>query len=203
MATRRQKATRKAKSDSVYQLKVRLLECDPPIWRQVQVPPDITLGDLNFVLQACMGWTNSHLHQFTVDDIRYSDPRFEPDESGDERDEFGVTLERVAPAVGSQFLFLYDFGDGWEHSVVVEAIVPREPETTYPVCLAGARACPPDDCGGVWGYAEFLEAIRNPKHEEHEEMLEWVGGEFDPEEFDIDELNGHLIDSAAMMASWQ
>jgi hypothetical protein len=201
MATRRARSRKTTpKEGTVHQLRITLLEVDPPIWRSVLVPSDVTLGDLNFILQATMGWTNSHLHQFTVDGAEYSDPRLEVD---DTEDEFAVTLEEVAPAERSRFTLLYDFGDGWEHEVVVEKILPREPGQRLPRCVAGERARPPEDCGGPWGYQDFLEAIGDPEHEEHDAMLEWVGGAFDPEAFDLAALNRRLPKDIALMASWR
>jgi hypothetical protein len=103
-----------------------------------------------------------------------------------------VTLERLVPREKSKLLYEYDFGDSWDHELLVEKRLPLAAGKRYPVCLTGKRACPPEDCGGVWGYASVLEAIRDPEHPEHEEMLEWVGGEFDPEAFDLDEVNREL-----------
>ena len=201
MATRRARSKKTVQmKGTVHQLKITLLEVDPPIWRRVLVPSDATLGDVNFILQAAMGWTNSHLHQFTIEGVEYSDPRFEID---DTEDEFAVTLAEVAPAERSRFTLLYDFGDGWEHEVVVEKILPREPSQRLPCCLAGERARPPEDCGGPWGYQDFLEAIGDPKHEERDAMLEWVGGAFDPEVFDLAALNKRLPNDIELMASWR
>jgi hypothetical protein len=200
--TKRRAPTKKAAQSkgTVHQLKIALLEVDPPIWRRVLVPSDATLGDVNFILQAAMGWTNTHLHQFTIDGVEYSDPRLEVDGT---EDEFAVTLAEVAPAERLRFNLLYDFGDGWEHEVVVEKILPREPGQRLPCCLAGERARPPEDCGGPWGYQDFLEAIGDPKHEEHDAVLEWVGGAFDPEALDLAALNKHLPNDIELMASWR
>jgi len=201
MATKRTRSKRTIQTGgTVHQLKITLLEVDPPIWRRVLVPSELTLGDLNFILQAAMGWTNSHLHQLTIDGIEYSDPRFEMDEA---EDEFGVTLAGVAPAERLRFNLLYDFGDGWDHEVVVEKILPRESGQRLPCCLAGERARPPEDCGGPFGYQDLLEVIRDPAHEEHEGMLEWVGEDFDPEAFDLAALNKRLPEEIKMMASWR
>jgi hypothetical protein len=101
-------------------------------------------------------------------------------------------LYQIAPAGGARFRYEYDFGDGWLHQVTVEKVLPADPEMRLPLCLKGKRACPPEDVGGVWGYENFLEAIRDPDHPEHDEYLEWVGGEFDPESFDIDDVNAAL-----------
>jgi Plasmid pRiA4b ORF-3-like protein len=204
MPPKRKKSMKEPAREAVYQLKITLMETSPPIWRRLLISADATLGDLNYALQAVMGWTNSHLHQFVIDEIRYSDPRFELDEyDSDVEDEFSVELRDVAPRVGVHLLLEYDFGDGWEHDVVVEKITQAVPGKTCPTCVAGKRACPPEDCGGVWGYADFLEAIEDPKHEEHEQMLEWVGGAFDAKAFDVDDLNGRLISDVGLFASWR
>jgi len=200
MAAKRSRSKNTREADTVYQLKITLLEVDPPVWRRLLVPADATLGDLNFLLQAAMGWTNSHLHQFTIDGMDYSDPRFEVDGA---KDEFAVTLADVVPAERLRFNLLYDFGDAWDHEITVEKILPHEAGKRYPLCVAGERACPPEDCGGVWGYADFLEAIRDPENEEHDSMLEWVGGSFDPEAFDVAALNKRLSKDIKVFASWR
>lgn len=175
----------------VYQLKVTLAESDPPIWRRFQVAGDISLAKLHQVLQIVMGWENSHLHQFIVDGTAYG----EPDPALGElelRDERKARLYQVVPTVESGFIYEYDFGDSWQHEIQVEQIAPVEPGTRYPVCLAGERACPPEDCGGIWGYANLLEAIEDPDHPEHEDLMDWLGGDFDPEVFDQEEINNRL-----------
>jgi len=189
MAAKRSRSKNTREFDTVYQLKITLLEVDPPIWRRLLVPVDATLAELNFILQAAMGWTNSHLHQFTIDGVGYSDPRCEADGA---EDEFAVTLAEVAPAERLRFNLLYDFGDAWDHEITVEKILPRESGRRYPACVAGERARPPEDCGGACGYVDFLEAIRDPEHEEHDSMLEWVGGSFDPKAFYVAALNKRL-----------
>lgn len=138
-----------------------------------------------------MGWSNCHLHQFTIAGIEYTQPDLDFDE-GDIEDETDVRLDKVVRRAKAHFKYVYDFGDCWEHDIVVEGIMPPAPGSQYPACIAGARACPPEDCGGMWGYGEFLEAITDPDHEEHEQMLEWIDGSFDPEAFDLDSVNGDL-----------
>ena len=133
---------------------------------------------------------DAHLHAFRVGNTSYGQPDSELDDWM--QDERRVRLAQIAPAEKSKFRYEYDFGDDWHHIVVVEKISPVERGKTYPVCLAGKRACPPEDCGGPWGYSEFLEAISNPEHEQHEELLEWIGGEFDPEVFDVATVNAEL-----------
>ncbi|MCI0370568.1 MAG: plasmid pRiA4b ORF-3 family protein [candidate division NC10 bacterium] len=174
-----------------YQLKVTLLEVEPPVWRQILVPGNVTLDRLHIAIQKAMGWTDSHLHEFEVGDQRYGDPDPEDPDRG-LKPEWLVTLQKAVAAEGARFEYLYDFGDTWKHEIQVESIeVPRKP-LHYPVCLAGERSCPPEDCGGPYGYADFLEAIRNPRHREHKQMLAWVGGAFDPEAFDLTAVNRKL-----------
>jgi hypothetical protein len=175
----------------IYQLKVTLAGIRPPIWRRLQVPADTRLDHLHLMVQAGMGWHNCHLHAFKIDDIDYGEP--DPNWGDLEiEDETSVRLDEAAREEGMQFLYTYDFGDGWEHIIRVEKILAPDPDVKYPVCRAGKRACPPEDCGGIWGYEEFLEAIRDPDHEEHERMLEWIGGSFDPDAFDLAETNASL-----------
>jgi hypothetical protein len=184
---------RQAQAESIHTLKVTLRNVRPPIWRRILVPGHATLGQLHDILQGAMGWGNGHLHQFTVGDIIYSAPRFELDAFGDEvEDERTVTVAEVLPQKGSRALYEYDFGDGWEHLLLVEKVGPREAGVEAPLCIAGARACPPEDSGGPWGYGELLELLRNSQHEEHAERLEWVGGGFDPEAFDVEAVNRRL-----------
>ena len=172
--------------ETVYQLKITLDNLEPPIWRRVQVE-DCTLADLHAVIQLCMGWQNSHLHMFDIAGEQYSDP-----EMGGDSDDLSTHSESLAHLVDQgyrTFRYTYDFGDSWEHTVEAEDELPAEPKVKYPRCVEGKRACPPEDCGGPWGYPAFLEAIQNPKHEEHAEMLEWVGGKFDPEKFSAAAVN--------------
>jgi hypothetical protein len=173
--------------ERVYQFKITLLESQPPIWRRIQVR-DCTLDKLHEHIQTAMGWTNSHLHHFKVKDQLYGDPMLlqENFEDMEYEDSTTTTISDILPKTSRRFRleYEYDFGDSWHHEVLFEGVVRADPKARYPLCLEGERACPPEDCGGVWGYAEFVEAIQNPDHERYEELLEWVGGRFDPEEFD-------------------
>jgi Plasmid pRiA4b ORF-3-like protein len=174
----------------VYQIKVTLKGSKPPIWRRIQVTSETTLVQLHRILQRVMGWEGSHLYQFVIGGIPYGEPALLGEL--DAEDARTATLEALGPREKSKFLYEYDFGDSWDHELLVEKRLPLEAGKRYPVCLTGKRACPPEDCGGIWGYASVLEAIRDPEHPEHEEMLEWIGGEFDPEAFDLDEVNREL-----------
>ena len=179
-----------AAPSAVYQLKVTLKDSKPPIWRRVEVADDITLAKLHRIIQAAMGWTDSHWHMFSLGRTSYGVP--DPDYDEDVRDARRYTSNQLLTEPKQKLSYEYDFGDSWTHEVLLEKVLPPEPGATYPRCTAGKRACPPEDCGGVWGYAEFVEAIADPKHEQHEELLEWVGGAFDPEQFDIAEANAAL-----------
>jgi len=181
----------------VYQLKVTLLEVEPPVWRHFQVLGENTLYDLHCVLQVVMGWQECHLHEFIIGDARYSTLYGEMDHTEGVVEDQLVTLAEVAQQEGMKFAYAYDFGDDWKHEILVQKILEPEPKGTYPVCLGGERACPPEDCGGAWGYEEFLEAIRDPKHEDHDSLLEWVGGAFDPEAFDLKAVNRDLLTQKA------
>ena len=174
---------------SIYQLKVTLNDSKPPIWRRILVPDSISLHQLHTILQIVMGWTNSHLHQFIIDDEYYGEPDEEDGYSEELKNEKRYRLNQFVARKGFKFIYEYDFGDSWEHTVHVEAILPVQKGAQYPVCLKGKRACPPEDVGGVWGYEELLEAVSNSKHPEHEEMLEWFDEDFDPEFFDIEDVN--------------
>jgi len=177
---------------SIYQIKVTLKDSHPPIWRSIQVPGDIPLSRLHAVLQIVMAWTNSHLHQFKAGGRYYGEPRYDLAGMLEVVDERQVRLNQIALRVKACFIYEYDFGDSWEHELVVEKILPPEQGVQYPRCMDGMRACPPDDVGGIWGYQNFLDAMRDPHHSEHEDMVEWIGGGFDPEAFDLRGVNGAL-----------
>ena len=168
---------------AVLRLHVELEEIEPPVWRRIDVPGDITLRRLHDVLQLVMGWQDSHLHCFEIHGVRYGFGDNEYDE--DEREDDRVLLCDVAHHAGEEFRYEYDYGDDWQHRIVVEQIRRDVPPVAVPRLLDGARACPPEDCGGVYGYYELLEAIADPDHEEHDALLEWVGGRYDPEEYDV------------------
>jgi len=182
----RERGRARASRAKIYQVKVTLAGSKPPIWRRILVPGDANLQKLHYIIQVAMGWTNSHLHQFIVGQVYYGEPL--PDYGREMRDERRLKLSQIARGEGDKFRYEYDFGDSWLHDLLVEKILPPEPGQRYPVCVEGKRACPPEDVGGVWGYAMFLEAIGNPDHPEHEDYLEWIG-EFDPEEFGLEGTN--------------
>jgi hypothetical protein len=181
---------------NIYYLKVTLAGVEPPIWRRLRVPGEATLVWLHAVVQVAMGWTNNHLHQFIVGRTVYADPSFNLDDFEDDpevSDERRATLQQVAPKPKCALGYEYDFGDSWDHWIVVEKILSADPSVAPNAeCLDGARACPPDDCGGVCGYADLLKILRDPDHEEHESMMDWLGRPFDPEAFDRAWINKHL-----------
>ena len=176
-------------SPNVFALRITLLDHRPEIWRRVLVPGSLRLDKLHMVFQEAMGWTNSHLHQFRIGDALYG-MHFEdwPDE---ELHEVDFTLADVARAA-DRFRYDYDFGDGWEHEVLVERTDTIRPVLKFAVCLDGANACPPEDCGGTGGYADLLEILASPAHEEHEKYRRWAGEDFNPEAFDLAATNAAL-----------
>jgi len=178
----------------LYELKITLRGSKPAIWRRVQVPGSINLNRLHDVFQVVMGWTDSHLHQFVDPPIVYAVPS-DDDYPGEERlDERRFRLADVARHEKASFIYEYDFGDGWEHEVVVEKVLAANSEKKCVVCLGGKNARPPEDCGGIFGYYNLLKAISDPKHPEHQQLLDWLGGPFDPSHFDLQETNAMLRD---------
>lgn len=179
-----------AGDEMMYQIKVTLSGIRPPVWRRLLVPSSLSLRDLHDILQVAIGWTDSHLHQFVAKGTFYGEP--DPEIGMERLDETRVRLDEVLRTEKDAITYEYDFGDGWEHKIVLEKALPNPEASFAPSCIAGARACPPEDCGGVWGYANLLEIISDSSHPEHEEMLEWLSDEFDPERFDISEINSIL-----------
>jgi hypothetical protein len=172
---------------SVHRLKITLRGIRPPIWRRIEVPSNVTLFELSAVLEAAMGWLGGHLHAYDTGGVTYQLPDdFDSPLGRRTVDERKARLGKVLSTAGAKMTFDYDFGDGWQHDVIVEAIGPVDQNVTYPRCVTGRRACPPEDCGGTWGYGELLEILADPNHPEHAERLEWCGGGFDPDDFDVD-----------------
>jgi len=178
---------------SIYQLKITLKSTKPSIYRTVLVDSTITLEELHMIIQSSMGWWNSHLHQFEQDSqmfaLPYSDGSpFEYDEI----DERKVKLFTLLSKIKDKFDYEYDFGDGWLHTVELQKILPFDKNQILPVCIKAKMACPPENVGGVWGYKNFLEIILDPQNEEYEEMIDWIGGKFDPDFVDLKEINAQL-----------
>jgi hypothetical protein len=184
----------KKQPGSVFQIKITLNDSKPAIWRRIEVASDTKLHKLALTILTVMGWENSHLHQFIVGRTLYSIP--DPYDMTGSLDERKYTLAQILPKEKSTCLFEYDFGDGWNHELLVEKILEPELKTTYPRCTAGKMACPPEDCGGVWGYMNLVKILKDPEHGEHDTYVEWLGLEsgedFDPKEFDVDEVNSRL-----------
>jgi len=174
-----------------YTLRVVLRDAPYPVWRGVIVPSDITLARLHDILQAAMGWTDSHLHAFVIDGEKYGpkDPDGDLDSELALLDERRARLGRLVARVGQVFEYQYDFGDNWEHDVTLMAIVDRFPADDLPCVVAGEGACPPEDVGGTPGFEDFLEAMSSPAHDQHDEYVRWHGGGFDANTFSVDRVN--------------
>ena len=179
---------------NVWQFKIVLEDTKPTIWRRIQTPENYTLWDLHVAIQDAMGWADYHLHQFETIELKPGNIKYIgiPDE-----DDCMNTAPGWKEKISDWFSldnrktmrYVYDFGDSWNHKITLEKILPKEKKIKYPICIAGALACPPEDCGGIGGYYDLLEIMDNPKHEEYKDMIEWLGGEkFNPEDFDIAEI---------------
>ena len=179
-------------SGTTYQLKVTLLDTSPPIWRRVLVDGAASLTQLHDVIQAAFGWQNCHLHEFDDGRKRYGPPDPDPDADWEPpHDERRTRLDAIA-SQGTSLGYLYDFGDGWEHEIVVEDVRAGSSDIEVPACVDGRRACPPEDCGGPGGYGQFLEILADPSHPERADYLEWMGRSFDPEAFDPSDFAANL-----------
>jgi hypothetical protein len=177
----------------IYQFKITLKGINPPIWRRALLDPTMTMEELHFVTQSLMGWECEHLYMFSSGQRRIVDP----EDDGDEDTEFAsdILIGQAFRKANDKWTYVYDFGDSWEHEILLEKIVDLEPGVDYPVCLEGERACPPEDCGGIMGYQNLLLVLKNPKDPEYKELVEWLGtAEFDPEYFDKEEVNAELHD---------
>jgi hypothetical protein len=180
--------------NEIIQLKITLKRIKPPIWRRVLIPNSITFYHLHEIILASMGWDGYHLYEFDFEGERIGVP------SDDDNPWWGDDIldakkEKIKSYIGNtkcKFEYTYDFGDNWEHLIKVEKFLPRDENVKYPICIDGERNCPPEDCGGIGGYYDFIEAINDKNHPEHEEMIEWYGGVYDPEFFDKEEINNRL-----------
>ncbi|MCF8371858.1 MAG: plasmid pRiA4b ORF-3 family protein [Bacteroidales bacterium] len=177
---------------SIYQIKISLIGSKPPIWREVLVPSNILMPDLHDVIQITMGWSNSHMHQFVKDRQFFGPPLDDDDWGSDTIDYNKYKLDLFLKKEKDKLVYEYDFGDSWRHDIVLQKILPYDAKQPLPFCIKGKNNCPPEDCGGVWGYADMLEILKDPKHEEYDDYLDWLGEDFDPEYFDVDEVNDHL-----------
>lgn len=182
-----------------YQLRIVLMHTKPPIWRRVLVPPTMHLDTLHHLIQAVMGWEDRHLHMFRKGKERYSmlDPwrnQFRMPGTPRELDERKYRIHHLLEREGDSLIYIYDFGDSWDHKVTLQKILPYKRGSRLPACISGRRRCPPEDCGGVWGYEEMLESLADPKAEDHEHVKEWIGEDFDPEGFSAKEVDRELAE---------
>ena len=174
----------------IFELNVSLRDVQPPIWRRLRVSADTPLTRLHRVLQLTMGWEELHDYCFEVGDARYGVP--DPELPGDMLDARGVRLRQIVPDVGMSCVYEYDFGDWWLHDLRLEKILPADRVSELPLCIEGARACPPEGCGGTAGYEEFVAAIGDPQHPEHAAMFAWRGAPYNPDWFDVRAVNDRL-----------
>ena len=175
----------------IYQVQIELKRFKPKIWRRILVPSDLLLSDFHRIIQTTMGWTNSHLHQFIKNRTFYT-VRLQDDDFWDEHDSVDYKKMKISDLLKKEkekIIYEYDFGDGWEHDILLEKILPIDEKIKYPICLTGKMNCPPEDCGGVWGYSDMLEILKQPNHDEYESYIEWLGDKFDPAYFNKDEVN--------------
>lgn len=188
----------------IIQLKIVLDETKPEIWRRIQVESNITFMELHHAIQIAMGWENCHLFEFKVNSYRISydsEKLFEDDDAV--IDANSVILESVLTESKEKFIYEYDFGDYWVHKITVEKLLPKDNSIKYPICIGGALACPHEDSGGVYGYYEKLEIIKNPEHPEYKEIRKWLGAKFNPEYFDIEKTNKGLSKIKSYINSWK
>ena len=176
----------------IYQIHLSLLESKPKIWRRILIQSDLLLSDFHKVIQSAMGWTNSHLHLFNKNETCYTEKTAD-DSTWEELGHIDYQEMRISDLLtdeGEMIIYEYDFGDCWEHEIILEKILPGEGnELAKPVCLAGKMNCPPEDCGGIRGYSDILEILKNPDHEEYESFILWLGGKFNPEDFNLNKVN--------------
>jgi hypothetical protein len=179
---------------NIYQIHISLKGFSPKIWRRILVQSDLLLSDFHKIIQTSMGWTNSHLHHF-IKNRKFYTLRTKDDDLWYEMDNVDYKKMKIYDLLKKnkeRIIYEYDFGDSWEHDIILEKILPFDARMKYPVCIEGKKNCPPEDCGGVWGYSDMLEILKQPDHEEYDSYIEWLGGEFDPEYFDKDEVNDLL-----------
>ncbi|MGB0880702.1 MAG: plasmid pRiA4b ORF-3 family protein [Polaribacter sp.] len=180
------KVVHKKKQTEIVQLKITLKRSKPPIWRRILIEKEMTFEDLHYIIQDVMGWENCHLHEFRDNNVVIDEDDFFGDGNIDSSE---ITLREHFTRLKQKITYTYDFGDSWEHEILVEKFLDRDKEIDYPICIKGKNNCPPEDCGGIWGFYSMLEIIQDKNHPEREEMLEWIGEDYDPEHFDLEETN--------------
>jgi hypothetical protein len=169
---------------NIYQIQIILTRSEPLIWRRLLIPSNLLLPDLHLIIQVSMGWENDHLYQFIKGKNFYSPEDYTGDVEYEE-----IKISDLLKKEKEKIVYEYDFGDSWEHDVILEKILSDDKKLKSSVCLEGKMACPPEDCGGVWGYSDMLEILKHQDHEDYENIMEWLGGEFDPEYFDKESVN--------------
>jgi len=181
-------------AENIYQIQIALKDIRPKIWRRILIPSELFLSDFHKIIQTVMGWENYHLHQFVKNRYFYSVKLPDADDLWD--DSFDIDYNKNKTRVSDllqqekeKIIYEYDFGDGWEHDVILEKVLPYDKKIKSPFCLAGKMSCPPEDCGGTWGYMNMVKILKNPDHKEYESYIDWLGGDFDPEYFDKEEIN--------------
>ena len=174
---------------SIYQVKISLLDIHPPIWRRIQVPSLIPLHCLHDAFQVVFGWTDNHLHRFEKDGRCWTFPQYDEFNELDLIDERKTPIAQVLKSEGDSMVYLYDLGANWRHNVVLEKIVPVGDVVKTPICLGGKRCCPPENVGGLHRYHKFLEAISDATHRNYEHFIQWAGGHFRAEEFNLATVN--------------
>ena len=177
-----------------YQIQIALTGSKPKIWRRILVPSDLLLSDFHKIIQTTMGWTNSHMHQFIKNQTFYTRRMADYDFWGEMGtvDYSKIKVSDLLKKEKDRIIYEYDFGDSWNHDITLEKILPDDNKITHPICLTGKMNCPPEDCGGIWGYSDMLEILKHPDHEEYEEYVDWLGEGFDPEYFNKIEINEML-----------
>jgi hypothetical protein len=169
---------------NIYQIQIALTRSEPLIWRRLLIPSNLLLPDLHLIIQVSMGWENDHLYQFIKGKNFYS-----PEDNTEDVEYEDIKISDLLKKEKEKIVYEYDFGDSWEHDVIMEKILSDDKKLKSSVCLEGKMACPPEDCGGIWGYSDILEILKHQDHEDYENIMEWLGGEFDPEYFDKESVN--------------
>ncbi len=191
------------KTEQIFQIHILLKKSQPRIWRRILVSSETLLSDLHKIIQTVMGWTNTHLHQFRKGDQFYALPFDDDDFEFYKTDYSGIAVKELLLNEGDKIIYDYDFGDSWEHDIRLEKILHPDTPLKYPVCIKGKRACPPEDCGGIWGYENMLEILKDKQHEEYKDIVEWLGDDdYDPEYFDIEEVNELLKEEDFGCINW-
>ncbi|CAN5439054.1 hypothetical protein BH11BAC1_BH11BAC1_23940 [soil metagenome] len=190
--------------DTSYQFTIRLRGSEPEIWRRIQVVTDTTLFELHHVIQIAMGWTNSHLYEFQLKELHFGTQYSDDQEvyGDDFRDASLISIKELELKPEQIFVYQYDFGDNWEHSIHVDKIELKDDNKKYPFCIDGQQKCPPEDCGGIRRYYEMLEILASKNHPEKKELKEWLGARFDPNHFDKDKVNRQLKKIDKYIAEW-